>query len=51
LLKNNKIYEPARFMDCKIAAANLLESENSIKKNAFDENTKCFAIARLGFKN
>lgn len=48
ILKNKKIYEPPRFMDCKVAVEQLLEAEDNLKQGAFDKNTRCFGVARVG---
>jgi diphthine synthase len=29
----------------------MLEAEDVMKKNAYNKNTKCFALSRIGFSN
>ncbi len=48
ILKNKKIYEPPRFMDCNVAVQQLLEAEDNLKQGAFDKSTKCIGVARVG---
>jgi len=38
-------------MDNKVAIAQLLESEENKRQQAFDKDTKCFALSRIGFHN
>lgn len=51
IMKNKKVYEPPRFMSIKECVAQLLEVENKRQTKAYDEKTKCFGLARVGFKN
>eukprot|EP00825_Cyclidium_porcatum_P022379 TRINITY_DN24659_c0_g1_i1.p3 TRINITY_DN24659_c0_g1~~TRINITY_DN24659_c0_g1_i1.p3 ORF type:complete len:185 (-),score=39.55 TRINITY_DN24659_c0_g1_i1:99-653(-) len=51
ILKNKKIYEPPRFMSCKVAVEQLIEAEENLKGQAFTKETKCFGLARIGFPN
>lgn len=51
ILKDRKIYEPPRFMTIKECVEQLLEIESKRKEGAYDEKTKCFGLARLGYSN
>ena len=46
-----KIYEPPRFMSCKVCAEQLLQTEKEKGGNAYDENTMCVGLARVGQKD
>ncbi len=48
LLRGKPVYMPPRFMSVNVAAEQLLETESVKKEKAYDENTKCFAMARVG---
>eukprot|EP01016_Furgasonia_blochmanni_P009462 TRINITY_DN13920_c0_g2_i1.p1 TRINITY_DN13920_c0_g2~~TRINITY_DN13920_c0_g2_i1.p1 ORF type:complete len:357 (-),score=94.89 TRINITY_DN13920_c0_g2_i1:489-1559(-) len=48
LMKGKRVYEPPRFMSCKVAVEQLLECEDNMKKNAFSRTTKCIGLARIG---
>jgi len=48
ILKNKKIYEPPRFMDCKTAVEQLLEAEAHFSHNVYGKETRCFGVARIG---
>lgn len=48
LAKGKIIYEPPRFMNVNTALKQLKESEDSLKHNILNENTRYIALARVG---
>lgn len=48
-MKDKKIYEPPRFMTIAECVLQLLQAENTRKMQAYDENTPCFGLARVGY--
>ena len=48
ILKNKKVYEPPRFMDCKTCVEQLLEAEENLKKDAYSPASRCVGVARVG---
>jgi len=48
LARGKKVYEPPRFMSIATAVDQLLEIEQNRKENAYDENTICVGVARVG---
>ncbi|EGR34393.1 hypothetical protein IMG5_013440 [Ichthyophthirius multifiliis] len=51
ILKNKKIYEPPKYMSCQVAIEQILEAESVNKTGSVNKNTKCVAVARVGFSN
>ncbi|KYR00458.1 diphthamide biosynthesis protein 5 [Tieghemostelium lacteum] len=48
LLRGKKIYEPPRFMTVNQCCEQLLEIEELRNEKAYDANTECFGMARVG---
>lgn len=48
LARGRKVYEPPRFMSIATAVDQLLEIEQKRRENAYDENTMCIGVARVG---
>lgn len=48
LARGRKVYEPPRFMSIATAVEQLLEIEQNRKENAYDEDTMCVGVARVG---
>ena len=48
LLKGKPVYAPPRYMSVNVAAEQLLETEEAKKGNAYNEKTRCIAMARVG---
>lgn len=48
LARGRKVYEPPRFMTVNTAIEQLLEIEEKRREKAYDENTMCVGVARLG---
>lgn len=48
LARGKKVYEPPRFMSINTAIEQLLEIEEKRHEGAYDENTMCVGVARLG---
>lgn len=51
ILKDKKIYEPPRFMTVQECVEQLLEIEKYKQVGAYDANTKCFGLARVGYSS
>lgn len=50
LAKGKEIYDPPRFMSCKEAVEQIIESEENLKTGKFDlKTTRAFGVARMGF--
>lgn len=50
LAKGREIYDPPRFMTCKEAVEQIVESEENLKTGKFNlKTTKAFGVARMGF--
>jgi len=48
LAKGKPVYLPPRYMSVAVAAQQLLETESVKAQKAYDKNTKCIALARIG---
>ncbi|GMM38476.1 diphthine synthase [Saccharomycopsis crataegensis] len=48
LMRGNNIFEPPRYMSISTAAQQLIEVEQTRQEAAYDENTMCVAVSRLG---
>lgn len=48
LARGRKVYEPPRFMSIATAVEQLLEIEENRGEKAYDENTMCVGVARVG---
>ena len=48
MLKNKPIYEPSRFMTVSQCVQQLLEAEDHLKLQAFNQDSFCIALARVG---
>lgn len=48
MLKKKKDYMPARFMSTQTAAEQIVEALENSEEKPFDENVKCFGLARVG---
>jgi diphthine synthase len=51
ILRDKKVYEPARFMTIKECVGQLMEAEEVRKEGAYGGQTKCFGLARVGYGN
>ena len=51
ILKDKKIYEPPKFMSIQECVEQLLEVEKNKQEGAYDGDTKCFGLARVGYSN
>lgn len=51
LIRNKNIFEPPRFMTIKECVNQLLEVEQKREGGAYSPATKCFGLARVGFKD
>lgn len=51
ILRDKKVYEPPRFMTIQECCEQLLEAGKNYEESAYDENTKCFGLARIGYSN
>lgn len=48
-MRDKKIYEPPRFMTVRECVGQLLEIEGKRQEGAYNENSRCFGLARIGF--
>jgi diphthine synthase len=48
LARGKPVYEPPRFMSVGTAVEQLLEIEDKRREGAYDENTTCVGVARIG---
>jgi diphthine synthase len=51
LIKNKNIFEPPRFMTIKECVEQLLEVEQKRQGGAYGPHSRCFGLARVGFKD
>lgn len=51
IMKDKKVYEPARFMTIQECVGQLLEAEKERQEGAYSEETQCFGLARVGYSN
>ena len=51
ILRDKKVYEPARFMLIKECVEQLVEIEKNRGTGAYSSDTRCFGLARVGYSN